>query len=53
MFDWNLKQLKVNFDGIHVMQWDEFVMCKGTTYHELTKGYRKSAGLSQKQNIAW
>jgi hypothetical protein len=53
MFDWNVKCLKVKFDGVSVMRWDEFVLCKGTSYQELSKSYRKSAELTQKKNIAW
>lgn len=52
-FDWNVKTLKVKFDGVHVMRWDEFILCKGSNYQELTKSYRKAAGLTQKSNIAW
>lgn len=51
--DWSFRVLRVKFDNVHVMQWENVVISKSPEFLDLTKAYRKSANLSKKKNIAW
>lgn len=51
--DWKFQVLRVKFNDVHVMQWENVVLTKGPEFIELTKAYRKSANLYKKKNISW
>jgi len=52
-FDWFVKTLKLKFDEVDVGQWDNFILCKTKSRNSVTKGYRKTAGLTVKKNKTW
>ena len=52
-FDWSCNNLKVSFDGTRIGRLDHFNIFKGPKVLSVTKPYRKSAGLSIKENKTW